>query len=200
MQVEIKKVGQKVLISHKGIFFEFSEDKYDYIKYLVPILKMLRELNSKYSTIEFRDKEVAHISDKELFDTIVNTPQKLDKLMENINYYERKLDKDYKDVDELHLSEFEKRVYKNNLELMRNYQLQRKINKTVYHLAIYEARDLILRKEVTKIITDATSEFMHILNSLKNDIRAVRTSLSIEIYMFEKNEKKYLLLNNPSYL
>lgn len=199
--MELKKAGKKVLISHKGIFFEFSVDKYDYIRYLVPILKMLRDLHSRYTTIEIKNKDVSKIGDKELFDAIINTPEKLEKLKNIVASYEKKLQKDYQDVDHLtHLNEFEKKIYKNNLDLMRDYQLQRKINKAVYHLAIDETRSLILRKEVTKIITNATDEFMHILSSLKNDLRAFRTTLAIEVYMFEKDDKKYLLLNNPSYI
>ena len=200
MKMEIKKVGKKVLINHTGVFFEFSVDKYNYIKYLVPILKMLRNLHLRHTTIEIKTKDISKVSNKELFESVIDTSKKLEDLKDILKSYKNKLDIDYKEVDNLNLSLIEKKVYKNNLELMRDYQIQRKINKAVYHLAIDEARDLMLRKEVTKMITDANTDFLHILQSLKNDIRAIRTSLAIQIYMFEKNDKKYLLLNNPSFL
>ena len=200
MKMEIKKVGKKVLINHTGVFFEFSVDKYDYIKYLVPILKMLRNLHLKHTSIEIKVKDISKVSNKDLFEAVINTPKKLEELEERLKSYEHKLDVDYKEVDDLDLSLIDKKVYKANLELMRDYQIQRKINKAVYHLAIDEARDLMLRKEVTKMMTDANTDFLHILHSLKNDIRAIRTSLAIEVYMFEKNDKKFLLLNNPSFL
>ena len=200
MKMEIKKVGKKVLINHTGVFFEFSVDKYDYIKYLVPILKMLRNLHLRHASIEIKAKDISKVSNKELLETVIDTPKKLKELEERLKSYEHKLDVDYKEVDDLDLSLIDKKVYKANLELMRDYQMQRKINKAVYHLAIDEARDLMLRKEVTKMITSANTDFLHILQSLKNDIRAVRTSLAIQVYMFEKNEEKYLLLNNPSFL
>lgn len=200
MKMSLKRTGEKLDINHRGIHRIFSVDKYDYLRYLYPVLKMLRDLKSKHANIELKD--LNKLSDKELLEGLIDdNPRRVAFVEQRLESYKKAIELEFEDIENrADLSEIEKRVFRNNLELMQDYMIQRKFNKAIYHAAIDEARKLILKKEVSKLVTSSNPSFMHILVSIKNDIKAVRTSSSVDVYMFSKDEQNFLMLRNPTYL
>lgn len=199
--MELARAGDKLTINHRGIFKRFSQDRYELLRHLLPLLEMLRKLASIKASVSISHSNLT-LNDKELLDRLINSDdKKMESLYKYMGDYSNKIDSDLVNVQEAkYLSDMEKSIYVANIKLMRDYLMQRRFNKALYHLCIDEARDIVLHKEIVSIVTSSNNEYMHILNSLKNDIKAFRTSSAIKVVRFFEAEKDYLLLINPNYI
>ncbi len=56
--------------------------------------------------------------------------------------YEKKLDDEIKEVKNKNLSDIEKDIFVNNLEIMKEYRIQRAINK-IYYMTIFTRQQLL---------------------------------------------------------
>jgi len=198
--MKLERTGEKLLISHRGISYKFSQDRYDLLRYLLPILIMLRDLSKQRTSIEI--DHILKMDDRELLEKLLNNSQKkIEIIEENMANYKEKLSLDIKEIKEdSNLLKIEKDTYIANLEIMEDYLLQRRFNKALYHVCVDEVRDIMLEREVTKIVTPFSGNYMHLLTSIKNDLKATRVSSAIKISSFRKNDIEYLLLNNPVYI
>ncbi len=182
--IRIKYAGNKPIISPNGISFEGKEDKYLYIK---PALKLLLKIEGKNIPKNLDDQNMISII-QDYIPNIHNIYKK------ELKEYEKKLELEKKRVEYIfYLNESEKNIFKKNLDFMKDYRIQRKINKIVYEELINKITDLIIQKNIKELKTSFSKNFFHIIHSIKNRLEYSFLGKIFEIIYITKNQGFTLL-------
>jgi len=80
-----------------------------------------------------------------------------------------------------HLAEIDKEVWIKNIELMKNYRVQRAINKIYYIHCIQDIIQVIKHKKIRVISTPFNKNFFHVLNTLKGSLITGKPSLDAKV-------------------
>ena len=145
--MKIKYAGPKPMISHHGISFkDGKEDKYVYLVIAVQILKAIDkdfDINKSYSYALANKK----ISDDEMLETMLKYEPKLeDEVLKQRKEYLLHLEDEIVHIkDKTILNNLEKETLLNNYEIMKEYKIQRAINKIYYIHSIKEITSVIRR-------------------------------------------------------
>ncbi|AXH15472.1 hypothetical protein CP985_14710 [Malaciobacter mytili LMG 24559] len=175
--------GLKPIINEYGIYFkDGKEDKYIYLSFAIEILNALNheyEKDKKYSC----DLQKTNIQTNQIIDTLTTFYPNLQEIVQKkINSYITHLDYEKESVENhLLLSDIEKDVYLNNLQIMREYKIQRATNKIFYFLCIKAITKLIIKNQIKEIDTPFTEKFWHILKSIQGKLfqNKIKTDLKI---------------------
>ncbi len=175
--------GLKPIINEYGIYFkDGKEDKYIYLSFAIEILNALNheyEKDKKYSC----DLQKTNIQTNQIIDTLTTFYPKLQEIVEKkIDNYITHLDYEKESVENhLLLSDIEKDVYLNNLQIMREYKIQRTTNKIFYFLCIKAITKLIIKNQIKEIDTPFTEKFWHILKSIQGKLfqNKIKTDLKV---------------------
>jgi len=177
--LKVKYTGPKVEISHHGI--NYKKDKEDKYVYLMVALEILRDIDNDYEKKPLYSHAFTnHPLDESELHTVL---QKYEKEVEaHVFYeyerYEKKIKHEQDFVKGLsHLSDIEKEVWLKNIELMKDYRVQRAINKIYYEHCIDNMRSIILHKKIKELITPFNKDFFHVINSLKGKLITGKPSL-----------------------
>jgi len=177
------------MISQYGIEFkEGKEDKYVYLMISIQILKAIDKdftENKHYSY----DLGTKRISDEDILNTMLRyEPSLTDSVEAEALAYEKKLDQEMEDIkNQKALSEIEKDVWIKNLEIMKDYRVQRAINKIFYIHSIYEIVEVIKREKIKEIDTPFYEKYWHVLKSIEGTINSQKGSLRANIAVENKN-------------
>jgi hypothetical protein len=191
---KLKYIGSKLYVSHKGISFGTSIDKYNYLQEIVLILDAIRAVEDSYKV---QVSTVLNITDDEILSKVVTTDKAKKELEERMSYYKKKIESEAKDVDRLQLSDIEKSVFKENLRLTADDRLQRAFNKSIYHIALNEICRIIFAKKIRVIKTPYTPDFNHIIYSIRNTLRANQPTLEVKRdYILDNSRAQIVLKNN----
>lgn len=186
---KIRYSGPRPMISQYGIEFkEGKEDKYVYLMISIQILKAIDKdftENKHYSY----DLGTKRISDEDILNTMLRyEPSLTDSVEAEALAYEKKLDKEMEDIkNQKALSEIEKDVWIKNLEIMKDYRVQRAINKIFYIHSIYEIVEVIKREKIKEIDTPFYEKYWHVLKSIEGTINSQKGSLRANIAVENKN-------------
>ncbi len=183
--MKLKYVGPKPVISEHGINFkDGKDDKYVYIRFAIDILNALNH-NYEKGHIYKHDIENSTLSDSEIETIIINyKPQLLETIENEINSYNLHLDEEIENIQEIHktLNDLEIYAFKNNLKIMKEYRIQRAINK-IYYMHIIEIIADVIREHKIKNITAPFNErhwhiFQTLQGALANDKNYIKSELS----------------------
>ncbi|MDY0321845.1 MAG: hypothetical protein RBR23_08945 [Arcobacteraceae bacterium] len=186
---KIRYSGPRPMISQYGIEFkEGKEDKYVYLMISIQILKAIDKdftENKHYSY----DLGTKRISDEDILNTMLRyEPSLTDSVEAEALAYEKKLDQEMEDIkNQKALSEIEKDVWIKNLEIMKDYRVQRAINKIFYIHSIYEIVEVIKREKIKEIDTPFYEKYWHVLKSIEGTINSQKGSLRANIAVENKN-------------
>jgi len=181
--LKVKYVGPHVDISQHGV--SYKKDKEDKYVYLMVALEILQDIDNDY------DKQSAYSHcftigklDEETLHTVLQSYESdVEKHVEQeYKNYQKKIKHEISFVQGLsHLKDIEKEVWLKNIELMKNYRLQRAINKIYYEHCIENIRKLFIHKSIKELLTPFNKDFFHVINSLKGALITGKPSLDATV-------------------
>ena len=181
--LKVKYVGPHVDISQHGV--SYKKDKEDKYVYLMVALEILQDIDNDYEkqasyshcfSIGKLDDSTLHVVLKSYeLDVEKHVEQEYENCQEKIKH-------EIHFVQGLsHLKDIEKEVWIKNIELMKNYRLQRSINKIYYEHCIENIRKLFIHKGIKELMTPFNKDFFHVMNSLKGVLITGKPSLDATI-------------------
>ncbi|MCK9491239.1 MAG: hypothetical protein M0Q24_04055 [Sulfurimonas sp.] len=194
--MELKYVGPKPIISHTGIEFDNNkEDKYVYLNIAVQLIKALNHeyFEDKVYTYEASTKR---LEKDELFDELKKICPNINTLVEKQNHdIEEEIEHDLKRAQENSvLSEENKEVLYNNINIMRDYLIQRSINKSVYYCVIYALADMLKKDHINYIVAPLFQKFAHVLHSVQGSLKRQKTPIETAVDVFKKDNGLFVKL------
>jgi hypothetical protein len=182
----VQYVGPRPVISHHGIDFkDGKEDKYVYLKVGVEILEAIDKDYDEKSSYR-SDIENKEHSDDEILEIMKSYESDLhDNTIKEIAGFKEHLDMEVEQVNQrAYLKDVEKKVWINNLEIMKEYRIQRAVNKIYYMHCINNIKTVINRERIKEIDTPFSERYWHVLQTLQGSLEGgkypVRTNLRVE--------------------
>ncbi|WP_345970424.1 hypothetical protein WCX72_01260 [Sulfurimonas sp. HSL1-6] len=186
--MKLTYAGPKPLISHSGIVFDRKkEDKYRYIPFTVSLLLALdHDYTSSQNYTYTPDRK--HYSDEKLLRIITAHCQNAKtEAQRRLNDKAAELDEELRRVQSaLSLSAEARSVLRTNLMLMRDYRLQRTVNKSFYYSAAGALVTLVAAKRLRYIQTPFTPEYFHVFHTMEGIIRRRRLALAAQLEVYEE--------------
>ncbi|WP_416768693.1 hypothetical protein ACM66T_01380 [Sulfurimonas sp. ST-25] len=186
--MKLTYAGPKPLISHSGIVFDRKkEDKYRYIPFAVSLLLALdHDYTSSQNYTYTPDRK--HYSDEELLRVIAaHCPTAQTEAARLRSEKAARLDEELRRLDGSLSHPAEARsVLRTNLLLMRDYRLQRTVNKSLYYSAAGALVTLVAAKRLRYIQTAFTPEYFHVFHTMEGIIRRRRLALAAQLDVYEK--------------
>lgn len=188
--LELKYIGPKPIISHTGVEFDNNKkDKYVYLSIAVELVKALNHdyFEDKIYTYEASNKT---LDAKELFDEVKKICPDIEELMKKQKEtIEQEIEHDLKRAQEnTVLDEASKEVLHNNISIMRDYLIQRSINKCVYYCVVYALADILKKDKINHIVVPLVQHYAHVLHSVQGSLRRQKRPIDSSIDIF-KDEK-----------
>jgi hypothetical protein len=189
MKYTFKYVGPKPLISKTGI--DFDKNKEDKFIYMSIVAELIQALDHEY----IMDKNyVCTMGQKPLSsETIVSTIRKYNPLLDQ-EIEERKVLTEKSMALEIErasnhrlLCDEECQTLVKNIELMRTYQLQRSINKSLYYSGIDILANIIKRGHINTIIAPMFLKFTHVFHSVQGVLVKMHPPIDSNIDIYEEN-------------
>ena len=192
--LKIEYVGNKPLISHNGISFEGKTDKYEFIEPLAHILKMLLNMQNEQETERISPKNI--MNNEEILKIVRKAIPDIEKRVQtDIEKYKKNLSLEEKKIEEKNsLSQTEKEVLKKNFDFMKNYRIQRAINKIIYEEMINKCLKLIEEKKVQNIKAPFSATFLHVMKSLQQAIENEKKPGEVKLSIKLNKTSPYIML------
>jgi len=192
--MQLKYVGPKPIISHRGI--EFDKNKDDKFIYLNIVVQLIKALSHDY----FEDKKYIYkidnerLTNEELWIEISHICPDLKSLVDKQNHnIEDEIEHNIKRANENEiLTPEDKEVLKNNIHIMHDYLIQRSVNKSVYYCLINSLAQLLKKDHIDHIITPMFQSFFHVLHSVQGVLTEQKAPIDTKLEIYE--EKKQLLV------
>ncbi len=179
--------GPKALISAHGISFDVAkDDKYIYLSMLA---ELILALNHDY------------IEDKRYTFLASDKPLNSDEILSQIRACDTTLDEDITQqkyiaeneiTDELErarnnhlLSGAEREVLTKNITMMKDYRINRAINKAIYYSGLNSLAMIIKKGHVNTLSAPMIPKFMHVLHSLQGTLQKLHPSINSTIDIYE---------------
>jgi len=191
----IKYVGPKPTITQHGVSFDTNkEDKYVYLNIVVQLIKALDHEYIPNKSYVYDKPE--RLSDDEIIQILRKYCDNLDALLDKTNHnVEDEIEENKQRAYESNtLSEEEKKTLINNLNIMRDYMLQRAVNKAVYYCAMDVLTKIVERDHIDHITTPMYQKYVHVLHSLQGTLREDKHPIDTEMSFFEKDNKLFVTL------
>lgn len=199
--MELKYVGPKPIITHTGIEFDNNkEDKYAYLNIVLQLLKALDHEYFEDRTYTF-DTDSNRLKDKEMSEELKKYCPDIKALMEqNNNDIEEEIAHNLQRAhDNTILSEIDKEVLENNINIMHDYLVQRKINKSVYYCAVDSIASILKKDNIDYIIVPMFQTFAHVLHSIQGSFKRQNSNIDTKINVYQEDGKllaKLQIINN----
>jgi len=179
MKYKLEYAGAKPLISQHGVQFDHTKkDRYELLKIVACLIDKLH--NTKSSTyINFSCVD-SEYDDNKVLSILKKYIDNLDESIESeIDEFLQKEKKEKRHIKSMQISQIDKDVWLKNIELMHKTNLQRVINKVVYHKAIEFLSKELVDHHIKKLIIPMTKRYHHVLKSLKNIFEKLFTGIKI---------------------
>ena len=183
MQI-LKYMGPKLEITKNGVFFkDGKEDKYVYLKTAAEILLSIDKVYKENENYKVLIQNHNNLSDEHIIQIIKEHETDLEKHIEDEELkYEKHIQNQIKDVQEKKLiTDEEKKVWINNINIMKNYMIQREINKLYYIHLIKAIKKIIKKNNIHEIDINFSLEHWHVLSTISGNLAYGRNSVSTSI-------------------
>lgn len=180
---KVEYVGPRVTISNHGVTYRYSkEDKYIY---LMVALEILKDIDNDY---EKKPSYIHNFENRSLDEEYLHSVLKEyeNDIEECVSFecekYKQKIKHEIEFIQNLvYLVEIDKKVWIKNIEIMKDYRIQRAINKIYYMHCIKNIIEVIKHKNIREIITPFNKNFFHVLNTLKGSLITGKPSLEAKV-------------------
>ena len=182
----IKYAGPRPTISHRGI--EFKDGKEDKYVYLMIGIQILQAIDKDYEDNKFYsyDLNTKRVSNDDMLECMkFYEPTLEDDTLKEIEGYKNHLDAEIEQVNQrAYLKNVEKEVWVDNLKIMKEYRIQRAINKIYYMHCINNVKNVINRERIKEISVPFYEKYWHVLQTLQGSLEtgrySVKTNLKVE--------------------
>ena len=181
--MQIKYVGPRPEISEHGVTFKTGkEDKYVYLSIAVQILIAL-DKNCKEDKVYSYNSSQKPLSDAEMLDTMLRFEPTLEKsVIEEKASYAKHLDEEIEHIEHReHMNPLNKEIFLNNYKIMKEYRLQRAVNKMYYMHCIKEIVDVIKKEHIREIDAPFQEKYWHVLQTIEGSLISLKSSLSCDL-------------------
>lgn len=188
--MKIKYTGPRPIINQHGVTFkDGKEDKYVYLLIGIQILQAIDKDFSEQKTYSY-DITTQRVSDEVILKTLLKYAPNLEvDIKKEKRDYLAHLEHEIEQIKQRDtLSDVEKEVWINNLELMKNYRVQRAINKIYYMHNINEIAKIIKREKIEEIDTPFYEKYWHVLRTVQGELSKNRSSINSDLKI-DKNPK-----------
>jgi hypothetical protein len=193
----LQYAGPKPLISAHGITFDLNkEDKFAYISI---VAELIQALDHNYQA----DERYTYLAKAEPLraETIFDLIKSKDTTLVSQIDERRKIAEDdiSNELNRAHenkvLGEEEREVLIRNIELMRNYQISRSINKAVYYAGINVIANEIKQGHIDYIKAPMYQKFMHVFHSVQGALSKLHPPIDSTIDIHEQEGHLQLRLD-----
>jgi hypothetical protein len=195
--MKIKFVGPKAIISHTGIVFDNNkEDKYVYLNIVIQLLKALDHQYIENKMYNY-NTDTHRLSDDELLDELKHFCHNLEDIYtdaktRSIDYINEHIE--HAKNNSL-LNSKEKEVLIKNIELMREYIIQRSINKSFYYCTLDALAKVMKRGHIDYVIAPMFQKFAHVFHSVEGILHKGKAPIDTNIEIYEEEGKLLVKLD-----
>jgi hypothetical protein len=183
----LKYAGPRPLISAHGITFD--QNKEDKFAYLSIVAELIQALDHNYQS----DERYTYLAKAEPLnaDIIFNLIKTKDttlpsQIEERLRIAENEIADELKRAHENKvLGEEERNVLVRNIELLRNYQISRAVNKTVYYVGINVIANEIKQGHIDYITAPMFPKFFHVFHSIQGALNKLHPPVDSTIEIRE---------------
>jgi len=192
----LKYVGPRVEINQHGVFYKDGKaDKFIYIAMAAIILKNLDTDHSK-KVYEIDNK--ISIDDKETLSLVANYIPNIEEIMtKEIENYLIYLEDEKQDVlNNQNITALEQDIWIKNLDIMKDYRIQRRKNK-IFYMHIIETIVLLIKKyQIKELNIIFCEKTWHIFETISNKLKEGIQGDSNKLDTFCKNDILLIRLEN----
>ena len=193
--MKFEYVGYRPVISHNGVTFkQGKDDKFIYLPYAYEILNAL---NHDYTTNKNKYSNSINLDnsniDKRYKVGETYFPDIEKSIEDKLKKYKEHLEEERENIiSRPHLSDIEKNIFLSNLDLMKNYRLNRAKNKIFYYFVIATIVEIIKEKRIKEIDIPYHNKFWHVLNTIQGVLSSEKINSNIKaVYLDTKLELKF---------
>ncbi|MBE0496092.1 MAG: hypothetical protein IBX45_06750 [Campylobacterales bacterium] len=187
----IKYAGPKVIFSQSGIRFDtHKEDKYVYLNIATQLCEALSHEHTPNHTYAY-DATSKRLSDAEIIahiDTIVEDKEALFQKAQMAAFLYVEHEQEHARTACLHTGEVNYATWLANIELMKEYIVQRHFNKQIYYALINTLAKQVLQHRITEINTPMFEKFVHVLHSLQGVLQEGKRAISSHVEFYKKED------------
>ena len=193
--MKFEYVGYRPVISHNGVTFkQGKDDKFIYLPYAYEILNAL---NHEYTTNKNKYSNSINLDNSnidKLYKVVETYFPDIEKSIEDkLKKYKEHLEEERENIiSRPHLSDIEKNIFLSNLDLMKNYRINRAKNKIFYYSVIATIVEIIKEKRIKEIDIPYHNKFWHVLNTIQGVLSSEKINSNIKaVYLDTKLELKF---------
>jgi hypothetical protein len=193
--MKFEYVGYRPVISHNGVTFkQGKDDKFIYLPYAYEILNAL---NHEYTTNKNKYSNSINLDNSnidKLYKVVETYFPDIEKSIEDkLKKYKEHLEEERENIiSRPHLSDIEKNIFLTNLDLMKNYRINRAKNKIFYYFVIATIVEIIKEKRIKEIDIPYHNKFWHVLNTIQGVLSSEKINSNIKaVYLDTKLELKF---------
>lgn len=185
----LKYAGPKLLFSQSGIHFDTKkEDKYVYLNIAIQLCEALSHEHAPNHVYVY-DVTTKHLSDREINAHLSKGFAQKESLWKEAElaaflYIEHEQQRAQIQCTQKETLE----AWLANIDLMKEYLLQRHFNKYIYYALIYKLGSLVAHYRISEIHTPMFHKFVHVLHSLQGALKESKRSLQSEISFYKKED------------
>ncbi len=192
--MKIKYVGPRPEISEHGVTFKTGkEDKYVYLSVAVQILIALDKNCKDEKTYSYSTSQ-RDLSDIEMLDTMLRFEPTLEQsVIAEKEAYAKHLDEEIAHIEHRkHMNPLNKEIFINNYKIMKEYRLQRAVNKMYYMHCIKEIVDVIKKEHIKEIDAPFQEKYWHVLQTIEGALISLKSSLNCELKIDRDKENNLI--------
>ena len=193
--MKFEYVGYRPVISHNGVTFkQGKDDKFIYLPYAYEILNAL---NHEYTTNKNKYSNSINLDNSnidKLYKVVETYFPDIEKSIEDkLKKYKEHLEEERENIiSRPHLSDIEKNIFLSNLDLMKNYRINRAKNKIFYYFVIATIVEIIKETRIKEIDIPYHNKFWHVLNTIQGVLSSEKINSNIKaVYLDTKLELKF---------
>ncbi|PRM92333.1 hypothetical protein CJ672_05520 [Arcobacter cryaerophilus gv. occultus] len=193
--MKFEYVGYRPVISHNGVTFkQGKDDKFIYLPYAYEILNAL---NHEYTTNKNKYSNSINLDNSnidKLYKVVETYFPDIEKSIEDkLKKYKEHLEEERENIiSRPNLSDVEKNIFLTNLDLMKNYRINRAKNKIFYYFVIATIVEIIKEKRIKEIDIPYHNKFWHVLNTIQGVLSSEKINSNIKaVYLDTKLELKF---------
>lgn len=193
--MKFEYVGYRPVISHNGVTFkQGKDDKFIYLPYAYEILNAL---NHEYTTNKNKYSNSINLDNSnidKLYKVVETYFPDIEKSIEDkLKKYKEHLEEERENIiSRPHLSDIEKNIFLSNLDLMKNYRINRAKNKIFYYFVIATIAEVIKEKRIKELDIPYHNKFWHVLNTIQGVLSSEKINSNIKaVYLDTKLELKF---------
>ncbi len=180
--LNVQYMGPRVEVSNHGVVYRKSkEDKY---VYLMSALEILKNIDNDDERKKLHGQHFDNKAIEEALHSILKCYESgvEENVKEEECQYEQKMQHEIETIRNLpHLTDIDKEVWIKNIELVKEYKIQRAVNKRCYIHCIQNIIEVVKHNNIKEITTPFNKNFFHVLNSICGALITGKPSLDAKV-------------------